>query len=367
MGLLSKLFGKDKTDNQADGYNNFWKWFQQHEKQFFKALKSKKDLEEDFFDQLTAELRRVNEGFFFLAGMADKDTAELIVTADGNIKTIPFVEELVAAAPRLPNWRFTALKPASDITSAKIQMGELSFQPENIHFYPNEHPEYPDEIDITIVYDDYDETLRDNILSGIYIFLDNFLGELRFATAVDNLSVTGRAAGQPDLIPITKLKDYLLWREKEFIEKSEEAFRDTAQDNYSVLEAELTSGNRLLAVVNTDVLQWEYKASHPWVMVIEIRFKGNEQTGMPDNDTYRELEEIEEVISAALKPEEGYINIGRQTAENTRTIFYACKEFRKPAKALKDAPLALTNDLQLSYAIYKDKYWRTFNRFITTN
>ncbi|SHL60092.1 Family of unknown function [Chitinophaga jiangningensis] len=365
MGLLSKILGKDKSDNQADGYKNFWKWFQKHEQQFFKALKKKKDLEEDFFDQLTNELKQMNDGFFFLAGMMDKDTAELIITADGNIKTIPFVEELVAEAPQLPNWHFTALKPASDISTANIQMGELTFNPDNIHFYPNEHPEYPDEIDITIVYDHYEETLKDNILSGIYIFLDNFLGELRFATAVDNMTVTGREEGQPDLIPVSKLKDYLLWREKEFIEKSEVAFRNTEHDNYSVLEAELTSGNRLLAVVNTDVLSWENKASHPWVMVIEVHFKGNEQTGMPDNETYQELEEVEESIGEELKAEEGYINIGRQTAENTRTIFYACKEFRKPAKILKEAPQAFSKDLQINFAIYKDKYWRTFNRFVT--
>lgn len=45
--------------------------------------------------------------------MYNASTAELVVTADGDIKTFVWVEELIAAAPKLANWKFTALKPAT--------------------------------------------------------------------------------------------------------------------------------------------------------------------------------------------------------------------------------------------------------------
>jgi hypothetical protein len=54
--------------------------------------------------------------------MLDPQTAELILTPDGVVANIVFVEELVAAAPEIPGWKFTALKPASDIQQTSIGM-----------------------------------------------------------------------------------------------------------------------------------------------------------------------------------------------------------------------------------------------------
>ena len=44
--------------------------------------------------------------------MYDDKTAELIITAESDIKTFVFVEELIDEAPVLKGWKFTALKPA---------------------------------------------------------------------------------------------------------------------------------------------------------------------------------------------------------------------------------------------------------------
>jgi hypothetical protein len=55
---------------------------------------------------------------FFLTGMMDHNRAELVLTADRTINNIVFVEELVATAPEIPGWKFTALKPALDIENA---------------------------------------------------------------------------------------------------------------------------------------------------------------------------------------------------------------------------------------------------------
>jgi hypothetical protein len=51
---------------------------------------------------------------FFLTGMYNDDTVELVLTADGAVKNIVFVEELVNSAPKIEGWKFTALKPALD-------------------------------------------------------------------------------------------------------------------------------------------------------------------------------------------------------------------------------------------------------------
>lgn len=68
--------------------------------------------------------------------MYDDSTVELILTADGAIKNIVFVEELVEAAPKIPGWKFTSLKPALKIEDVCIDMGGYKFDRESLFFTP---------------------------------------------------------------------------------------------------------------------------------------------------------------------------------------------------------------------------------------
>jgi hypothetical protein len=172
-------------------------------------------------------------------------------------------------------------------------MQGYTFSAETLHFYPNLYPNYPDEIDITTAHDDFNEENKAAITNGVYIFLDNYLGELESATIIDNIVVATKVEAQEELIPIAKLQSYLKWRQKEFVEKYVGVRHDTENDNHSMLEAELESGNTLLAVINTDLLGWDGKASLPWIMTVAIPYDGENSNGMPDDETYKLLNEVE--------------------------------------------------------------------------
>lgn len=362
MSFIKNIFSKKNAP--INSYEDFWNWFSNNQKAFFNVVKSKGNIEKGFFDKLSPKLNELKDGFYYLTGMYNDDTVELVITADSTIKNIAFVEDLVNAAPSIDGWKFTALKPALDIENVCINMSGYQFDKENLHFYSNDHQDYPDEIDITIVHDDLNEENRSTITNGIYIFLDNYLGELEFATTIDNLAIAGKSEAEKELIPIDKLKSFLTWRQKEFTEKYEGIRYNTEKDSYSLMEAQLQSGNKLFAVINTDVLQWDRKASHPWILVVEIKYNGENNNGMPDDETYQLLNEIGDSILKELKDYEGYLNIGRQTADNTREIYFACKDFRKPSKVLQNIQLAFANQIKIDFDLYKDKYWQSFNRFI---
>ena len=357
MSFLSKMLGK--KESPINSYNDFWNWFLKHEKEFFKVVQNGSNIDQDFFKKLSPKLDEIHDEIYFLAGMFDEHTAELILTPDGAIRNVFLVEELVAAAPEIKGWKFTALKPSSDIKDVSINMGDFEFNSDNLKFYPNLHKDYPDEIDLTIVYDDFIEDEKGVQTNGIYIFLDNFLGELHSITLIDSLKVVGKNDISEELIPIEKLKDYLIWREKEFIEKYEGVRHDTENDNYSSLEAKTKDGEIVLAIVNSDLIHWDKKASHPWVVSIEIPFDGSNNNGMPDNETYQLLDKIEDEIMLELKDLDGYLNVGRETSSGKREIHFACKEFRKPPKVLNEI-IKKYNKVEVSYEIYKDKYWQSF-------
>lgn len=361
MSFFKRLLGK--KEQPIKSYDDFWNWFATNEKAFFTAVKNGKSIESDFFDKLSPKLAEVKDGFFFLTGMLDDNTVDLILTADGAIKNIVFVEELVAAAPQLEGWKFTALKPALDIKDVAISMAGYKFSSENLFFYAEELSDYPDEIEIKVIHTDFTESNKTNITNGTFIFLDNLLGELNFATMVDSLRVMGKSDAERDLIPIEKLKPYLIWREKEFVEKYEGLRRNTENDEYSALEAKLGNGNPLVAIINMALLRWDSKASHPWILHVRIKYNGQKNNGMPDNATYQLLNQIEDDMMSELKDIDGYLNIGRQTADNSREIYFACNDFRKPAKVMHTIEQKYSGKLNIGFEIYKDKYWQSLNHF----
>ena len=361
MSFLDKILGK--KGSPIESYSDFWNWFLKHEKEFFKVVQKGDNIHTDFFDKMYPKLNEVHDGFYYLTGMFDDQTAELILTADGTIKNIYAIEELVNAAPKIDGWKFTALKPASNIDDVSITYENFKFNSENLKFYPNLHKNYPDEIDLTVVYDDFTEDKKATVTNGVYIFLDNFLGELHSVTLIDNLNVIGNEDVSQELIPIGKLKDYLVWREKEFVEKYEGVRHNTENDSYASFKAEKEDGGLILAIINTEILEWDKKASHPWVVTVEIVFDKNNSNSMPDKKTYQLLDKIEDEIMEDLKDLEGYLNIGRETADGKREIYFACKEFRKPPKVLNSIIKKYGNTLEISYEIYKDKYWQSFMHY----
>ena len=150
----------------------------------------------------------------------------------------------------------------------------LKFNKENIAFYSNINSQYPDKIEITIVYSDFDENLKEEIIDGIDIFMNRYLGDL--ISVIDNMTIIGKKQSEKELIPIEKLKDYLVRREKEFMEKYEGTRYNIQNDSYNSLEAALANGKPLLAIINSSLLEWNSKASHPWIMTIEIKYDGND-------------------------------------------------------------------------------------------
>ncbi|MBK5648435.1 DUF695 domain-containing protein [Acinetobacter proteolyticus] len=367
MSFFKKLFGKKEQQIQINRnrYAEFWQWFEQHQQDFHRIVEARNQdaIQEGFFDKLWTELVNVHDGIFFLAGMADEHTAELILTPDGVIRNIIFVEELIAAAPEITGWKFTALKPAIDIQQTSIGMHGHEFSQKTLSFYLKDHPEYPDEIDLFVVHDEYNEEQKSEFLQGVYIFLDNYLGEYDSVTKLDQVSVQSRKDAEKELMPIANLKKILTLKNSEISRFDKVIRSNTDEDEYISLEGETHEGLPLIATLNSTLLAWDKKASHPWVMIIEIPYDGENFNGMPPSNEYELLESIEQSLVAELKDVEGYLNIGRETGNNLRTIYFACKDFRKPSKIIDQIIQNNRDNFEIDVSFFKDKYWRCLNKF----
>lgn len=361
MDFLKKIFG-GKDNVVVTDYGSFWNWFAERADSFYTIVKKQDNVEEKFLDQVIPVLKQVNEHFFCLVGMYDDNTADMIITVDGDIKSIVFAEEIAAAAPALKGWKFTALKPPIGF-DVSIGMDNYTFDKNNIFFVNNEDGRYPDEIDLTLVHNNYVEQDKRSIGNGCLIYLDNALGELNTAMLIDNISIGPAPEEKDKMIPVSKLSEFLDWREKEFIEKYKGVRYNTENDEYATMEGHDKNDLPLLALVNQSLMEWDAKPSHPWMMTIEIKYDGRNNNGMPTNEAYALMGEFEDELTKTLTDADGYLSLGRETYDNTRTSFFACKDFRNASKKTRELVDKYKGRLDIDYDIYKDKYWRTMNRF----
>ena len=371
MGFLDKLFGSSKpnesqkTENEINQFAKFWDWFAQNSQDFHRIVDNQDNIEPKFLDPLSEHLAPISKSIYFLTGMKDAQTAELIFTADGNPEAIHEVEDLVNAAPPIPNWLFTALKQPTDLNHSGIGMDGLKFSKDTLSFVPRINPDYPDEINIGLVHKDCTAEDIEKVKGGGNIFLDLYLGELDFLEKIDRVEfLTPNEVPQEDLVPIEKLKDFIDYRQSEFLEKYKSEKRDTTNDSYSMLEANLNNGRPLLAVVNTSALKWDAKASMQWVAFFTVKFNGDDNNGLPDNKDFEALNAIEDEISEEMEADGNCVYVGRETADGIKESFYACKNYRIPARIFKKYQQKYQDQYEITYEIIKDKYWRSLEKYM---
>ena len=361
MSFLKKLFVPSREIVITD-YASFWQWFLLNQKEFYPILQSRIDIETRVLSRLIPALHQVNNGLFCLCGFQQDNCAELIISAEGNIRNFVFAEDLVAHAPDIPGWKFTALKPPAGLDSFSTKLKGYEFSREKISFYPKTNPDYPDEISLVFVHEDYTGQNAEDIESGVFIFLENALGELNLATTIDELKIGGDASGK-ELIPLQKLLPYLKWREAEFVGKYRGGRYNTELDRYATFSGKDSRGRSSIGLMNTDLLQWDAKASHPWMMTITINYGQHQKNGMPDKVMFQKMDQFEQELGSLLTDSNGYLNIGRQTYNGIRSIFFACTEFRHASRIAASVISGYKDSVEADYSITRDKYWLTVEKF----
>ncbi|MFU2093040.1 hypothetical protein [Ornithobacterium rhinotracheale] len=351
----------------SERYQAFWDWFRTQEQSFHAIIMEgdNSTIEKEVLDPIIEHLKLVDGDLQALLGDAGNNMAELIVTPDGRVTSIVFAEELIAHAPQdLPHWRFIALKPAmkEQIPEMAIKMHGYEFSPANIQFHPVVYEGFPDEVEVIFTHKDMNEDNKGNITQGVFIFLDNYFGEMNMVTRIDFADVCAPNEVEGELIPIQKLDSYLKWRESEFLEKTKDIYYDDSEDSFQALEGNSEQG-RIVAVANQDVLQWEGKSSYPWMLALELSFPENLSTDALFNLLNQIEDEIEEEINQVFQDKKEMVFVCRETIPNLRTIFYACKDFRKATKIVDGICQKYQQEIDSSFDIYKDKYWRSVERF----
>lgn len=353
----------EATDNPGPAAA-FWQWFIENEKRFRDLENNNSEQALDFLSELIQEMKPFNPWLKALAGPHTGDEYELIITSDGDVALFCKVEELVQAAPKIDYWIVTAHKPALGFEGVSIDLYGKEFSTETTHFYPIIYNDYPDEVNIILTHKDYDKKDDEHFQAGGMIYLENGLGEVNTATKIDNYETGPEPPPEKgiEMIPITKLADYLNWREKEFVEKYESVNAEKPAENFHLLEAEDKEGKVMLATVDAGFKNWNAKQAYPWLLHIDINFEG-EETGMPSDEQLQQLQDLEDEMVALLPVDGSIYYTGHRIYNNCRNIYFYTNDYKKSTKALHDYLAQKETDYEIVFFVRMEKYWRTMEQY----
>ncbi|MDM1362154.1 DUF695 domain-containing protein [Myroides marinus] len=353
MVFFDKIFGKNvKESNLVEleaQYDVFWDWFKSNEAEFKKTIETHDRVVEDFIDIVGPKLKEINKDFNMLTGMGKDGVGELIITPDGRVRALPFIEDFISSAPSIEGWRFISCKPSTK--GIGLNMGDFVLNEDTISFIPIHTEGYPDYIHLRFIIKECTPENEEELGNALFIFLDNYLGEMETMTMIDYLEVKGEESIDGELVPMSKLSDYLRYREAEFVEKYDGVKHNSDNDSYSILEGN-NNNAPLIAVVNTSFLNWEQKMSYPWVVKMSIQYQGNEN-GMPSKSDVAVMDEIEDLFVESA----GVNSVARETGSNERTLFFATRDYKNASREVQKTISLFTDKFDIDYTIYRDKYW----------
>ena len=209
--IISMLIGLTLPHFIYANESDFWQWFLNNQPKIETATQG----DEQIIDELLTQLHKYNEHLFFEIS-TNSDDKHLIITAEGDSKQFDSVRNLIAKAPKIKHWQFTALKPAIGFNFTNNYEG-VEYDPTKLWFLPLDNKSDPAAIGIKIGIPNYDEKTHIHSKAAMWVILDNGLGELAAATDIQYMNTVPLPL-QPEkegYIKLAELPEYIDWKKRQ--------------------------------------------------------------------------------------------------------------------------------------------------------
>ena len=177
FGLFS---GKASASNEA----MFWKWFTAHEARLF-AFETDR---EAIFDELAAEMHRVNSDLTFEFGPVQNGKREFVISAGGIKSAFTAVEALYDSAPKLRHWVWVKYRPRR-LPINDLEFGGKKVKADDVRYLLAKDG---DKVGIVLFFDGYSDDEKNTFGQIGYLFLDEALGEYAIETQVGFIEFQAR-------------------------------------------------------------------------------------------------------------------------------------------------------------------------------
>ncbi|HRE97914.1 MAG TPA: hypothetical protein PK637_14185, partial [Flavobacteriales bacterium] len=109
-----------------------------------------------------------------------------------------------------------AFKPALG-PDIQLEYRDILFDPRQLWFIPLVHPDHPEYTGIRIGMQDYTPERENDFMGGLYLLLDNFLGEESFTLDVNYVECCElpEFPEEEGFHPLSELPSYIRWKQNE--------------------------------------------------------------------------------------------------------------------------------------------------------
>jgi hypothetical protein len=188
--MFEKIFGHSKE-------KKFWRWFVEHSEELFNFEND----QERVFNELSAQLKKIDENLTFEFGPIQNDKREFIVSADGIRSSFPVVQKLVGIAPKIDRWCIIPFRPPKGLMKS-IRFNDYVLMREDVWFKPEKDG---DRIGLVIHIRNLSEKNETQAKQAVFIMLDSALGEYNVETMVGFIEFM-RLLDRPEALGLLELE-----------------------------------------------------------------------------------------------------------------------------------------------------------------
>ena len=193
---------------------HFWNWFKENNSAYLFLNTVDAGIKQQLLDTMQEKLHLFCDGIFFEIGGSRDQDQELIITAEGDVNYFAQVEELVNAAPQIPNWSFIAFIPPRD-ADFEIDYEGVKLNANDLYFDPMESVNEPGKLGVRVYIPNYEIVRNDKWLRpAVFKVLDTVLGEKSFASDVHFVEIA-QLSDDPvgdGFLHLSQLPKYISWK-----------------------------------------------------------------------------------------------------------------------------------------------------------
>jgi hypothetical protein len=196
--------------DRSEQIASFWEWFVEQDA----SLSQVNTHRDPALDGLLSSLQRIDPSLFFEL-CSNATPHEFILTVQGDSSKYALADAVIAAAPTLENWVFSALKPPMGF-GFRTEYDGFVLDPATMWFLPMESPSNPTSIGLRIGIPDLDIDRLLDARNACLVVLDTALGERTVSTEIGHVEVVSLPPDPANkgYIELNELGSYLEWKKR---------------------------------------------------------------------------------------------------------------------------------------------------------
>jgi len=348
--------------NASPQQDRFWQWFLNHGDRLRAAIYGKDARARDAaLEELRQATEQTEQPVLLEIGPSSSQVPHtLIVSADGNPERTDAVKDFAASAPFLPGWKVMAFRPRMPVNEDI----EIGIEDERIGFDDIWFHVEPDDNGLNLSLYVRGLTPDNERMRGLgaSILAQHAVGERDVLTLLSGLHILPLPAdpAAEGLHPFGDLAGaFDHEREKKYPPPGALPLEETDEwQNMSGTMQEYP----ILVLLNSGIRSFAGHPDYDRSLTVTIAFNEADETGMPAEEEYQEVGQLEDRFSEALQEgQQSLLVVSFMTQGRREMLFYT-----SDADAALERIQAIRNEVQshsIDVEIERDSYWGRYRTF----